>query len=158
MNGTQAWSAGHTAQHGASHFDRQVRDALIALDAFAAVTAVGGGLALVTGMEGDRFPDMMLEGTPFRSYLVPGSLLAGVVGGSASLAALATVRNPHAGGRASVLAGAVMMGWIAGEHRILRQQPSRGAWMEVFYFLAGLLMAGLGLKLARTAGETSQPE
>jgi hypothetical protein len=88
------------------------RVALLAVDAFAAVTAVGGGLALVTGLEGDRFPADWLRGTPFSSYVVPGLILAGVVGGSAAVAAAATLRSPRAGGRISMLAGMIMIGWI----------------------------------------------
>lgn len=88
----------------------RVRVALVTVDAFAAVTAVGGGLALATGLEGDRFPAEWLRGTPFSSYVVPGLILAGVVGGRAAVAAAATLRHPRAGGRASLLAGVVLMG------------------------------------------------
>jgi hypothetical protein len=45
------------------------------------VTAVGGGTALATGLESDRFPAEMLRGTQFGSYVIPGLILAGVVGG-----------------------------------------------------------------------------
>lgn len=126
----------------------RARVALIAVDAFSAVTAVGGGIALATGAEGDRFPVELLRDTPFRSYLVPGLILAGAVGGSATVAAVATLRSPRVGGPASVLAGAVMMGWIAGEIRILKQ-PSAPTGTEVFYFAVGLLMAGLGPAVGR---------
>jgi hypothetical protein len=125
------------------------RGALVAVDAFAAVTAVGGGLALATGVEGDRFPAGLLKGTPFRSYRVPGLMLAGLVGASATGAAAATLRSPRAGGPASLLAGVVLMAWIVGENRILKQPVSRGTWMEDFYFVVGLLMAVLGLTVGR---------
>lgn len=123
------------------------RVALFAADAFAGLTAVGGGVALATGLESDRFPPEYLEGTPFGSYVVPGLILAGVVGGSATTAALATLRSKEAGGLTSMLAGAIMMGWIVGEVLILNQ-PS---WTrtEVFYFVLGLLMAALGLVVRR---------
>jgi hypothetical protein len=98
--------------------------ALFAVDVCTAVTAVGGGIALASGLEGDRFPDEWLTGTPFRSYVVPGMLLVGVVGGSATLAAAVTVRNPRAGGLTSLLSGVIMMGWIVGEIRMLKQRSS----------------------------------
>ena len=60
-----------------------VRVAHFVVDAFTAATAVGGGTAWATGLETGRFPAEMLRGTQFGSYVIPGLILAGVVGGSA---------------------------------------------------------------------------
>ena len=121
--------------------------ALFAADAFVGLTAVGGGIALATGLEGDRLPLEYLEGTPFSGYVVPGLILAGVVGGSATAAAIITLRNKQIGGLTSVLAGAIMMGWILGE-LLLLNQPS-WTWIELFYFILGATMAALGLVVRR---------
>lgn len=120
------------------------RIALLAVDGFAAVSAVGGGMALALGLEGGRFPPELLRGTPFRSYLVPGALLAGVVGKSATWAAILTVTRPRAGGAVSVLAGATMAGWIVGEVAVLRAPEARSK-VEGVYLVVGAAMAGLGL-------------
>jgi len=53
---------------------------LFVASVFVAFTAIGGGVTLATGM--DKFPAEWLTGTPFRSYLIPGLILAVVVGGS----------------------------------------------------------------------------
>jgi hypothetical protein len=53
------------------------RAALVGLDGSRAVTAVGGGLALATGLGGGRFPARLLRGPPVRSDAVPGLFLAG---------------------------------------------------------------------------------
>lgn len=124
-----------------------VRIVLLAVDAFVALTAVGGGIALLTGLEGDRFPVEMLTGTPFGSYVIPGLILAGVAGGSAAVATVAMLIRPRAGGLASMLAGVVMMGWIFGEVLLL-DQPS-WTWIEAFYLALGLAMAVLGLIIRR---------
>ena len=58
-----------------------VRVAHFVVDAFTAVAAVGGGTAWATGLESDKFPAKMLRGTQFGSYVIPGLILAGVVGG-----------------------------------------------------------------------------
>jgi hypothetical protein len=58
-----------------------VRVAHFVVDAFAAVTAVGGGTAWATGLKSDRFPAEMLRGAQFGSYVIPGLILAGIVGG-----------------------------------------------------------------------------
>ncbi|MGF1472293.1 MAG: hypothetical protein ACFB50_11205 [Rubrobacteraceae bacterium] len=125
----------------------KARIALLVADAFVGLTAVGGGIALATGLEGDRFPPEYLEGTPFGSYVAPGLILAGAVGGSATVAAIATLRNKEIGGSTSVVAGTIMMGWIAGEVLVLNQ-PS-WTWTEVSYFVLGLVMVVLGLGVRR---------
>lgn len=99
------------------------RIALFAADAFVGLTAVGGGIALATGLEGDRFPPEYLDGTSFSNYVLPGLILAGMVGGSATIAAIAKLRSKESGGLISVLAGAIMMDWIVGE-LLLLNQPS----------------------------------
>lgn len=129
--------------------DGPLRVGLFAVDTFAAMSAAGGGIALMAGLESGRFPLGWLKGTPFSSYVIPGLILAVAVGGSATVAAAATLRSPRAGARASLLAGVVMLGWIVGEVLILNQ-PSRPTRIEVFYFAAGLLMALLGLAVGRT--------
>lgn len=128
---------------------RGVRVALFALDAFAAVSAAGGGIALVAGLEGGRFPPELLDGTPFSNYTIPGLILAGAVGGSATIAFVATLRRPNVGAPASVAAGGIMMGWIAGEVLLL-SQPAARSWVEALYFADGLTMAGLGLAVGWT--------
>jgi len=131
------------------------RVALAAIGGFVALTAGGGGVALATGGEGDRFPADLLEGTPFRSYLIPGLILAVIVGGSAAVATTATLRRPEVGARTSLLAGVIMMGWIVGEIVILRAPAARltrpsiavPSWVEAVYFALGLIMAVLGVAL-----------
>ena len=126
---------------------RGARIALFAADAFVAVTASGGGIALITGLEGDRFPLDLLKGTPFNSYAIPGLILSAVVGGSATAASIATLRSPRTGALASMLAGVVLIGWLAGERLILpsRAFSSQSRWVEAVYSAAGLLMAALAL-------------
>lgn len=121
----------------------EVRSALVVIDAFVALTAIGGGVALAAGLEANRFPLDWLQGTPFHSYLIPGLILAGVVGGSAAVAAVVTLRAPRAGGLVSVLAGVILLGQITGE-LVLLNQPAWSA-VEVFYFALGLVMVALGL-------------
>ena len=122
------------------------RRTLLVTDAFVAITAITGGLLLAAGLEAGRFPLDWLGGTPFDSYFAPGLILA-VVGGSAAIAAFAVLLRPHAGASASVVAGAIMMGWISGEVLLLNQ-PS-WTWIEAFYFCVGAAMVALGLVLWR---------
>jgi len=119
-----------------------VNDALFALDAVVAVTAIGGGIALVVGMEQLRFPIALLSGTVFSTHLIPGLILAVVVGGSAAAAAALMFISPGVGAAASIGAGMVLIGWIIGEV-VLLPRAAR-SWLEVFYGVAGVAMAALG--------------
>src|SRR5262249_44586606 len=82
------------------------RGVLIAIDGFVVLTAVLGGVAFAVGAEATRFSIEWLVGTPFSSYVLPGLILAVIVGGSASLATAAMLRRWPAATRASVVAGA----------------------------------------------------
>lgn len=129
---------------------KMLRAALFMIDLFVALTAIGGGIALVTGLESsERVPLEWLRGTPFQSYVIPGLILAVVVGGSAAIAALATYRGLNAGGAASILAGVLLMGFIAVEVAILNQ-PTRWTGTEVVYFITGLAMLLLGFVALRS--------
>jgi hypothetical protein len=123
------------------------RIALGILDWFVALTAGAGGMALATGMEATRFPPDMLKGSPFGDHVVPGLILAIVVGGSAAVGALAIWFRPAAGASATVLAGLVLMGWIAGE--VLMLSGTARSWLEPFYFAVGVSVVALGLIAVR---------
>jgi hypothetical protein len=117
---------------------------------FVALTAVGGGLALATRAEAERFPNGLLVGTPFRSYLIPGLILTFVVGGSAVVALVGLARRLPFGARVSVAAGGILMGWIIGE--VLLLPPSARSWLEAFYFALGLIV----VVLARSVGSVAR--
>lgn len=120
--------------------------ALVVVALFVALTAVGGGVAMALGVDSNVDP-AWLEGTPFRSYRVPGVLLAGLVGGSALAAAVALFLDDTVGAGMAVIAGAILAGWITAEVRMLNQ-PDAPTATEILYFAVGLAMVGLGLALA----------
>jgi len=113
--------------------------------AFVALTAVFGGIAVAAGV--DKFPSEWLVGTPFTSYLIPGLILAIVVGGSAVVAAVEALRRSGTGALASMLAGAILLGWLVGERLILPPAafPPQFEWLEVIYIVIGLLLLLPGL-------------
>jgi hypothetical protein len=130
--------------------------ALLVLDGFAAVAAIGGGLALLSGLEGDRFPRAWLSGTPFDGYGIPAMILVCLVGGSSAVAFATTLRGPTAGARASLLAGLVMVGWIAGEIVILSGDAEVVSPTEIVFLAVGLATTGLGWWVSR-AGQAAGP-
>jgi hypothetical protein len=113
---------------------------LFVANVFVGLTAIFGGITVATAV--DRFPAEWLTGTPFSSYLIPGLILAVVVGGSAAFAAAATLRSREAGALASGLAGTILLGWLVGERLILPPAafPPQLWWLEAIYVAAGLMM------------------
>jgi hypothetical protein len=132
------------------------RMALILISGVVALTAIGGGLALVLGLEQANYGAELLETTPFTSYLWPGLILAVVVGGSAAAATVASIRQPALGGAIAVVAGGLLIGWIVGE-MLLLEQPSEPTVVEVLYLLAGLAMILLGALAWRTSRGKDRP-
>lgn len=114
--------------------------ALFVASLFVGLTAVFGGVTLVAGV--DKFPPSWLTGTLFSSYLIPGLILAVVVGGSAVVAAVTALRSRERATLWSMLAGAILLGWLAGE-RLILPPPAFSPqfwWLEAVYVAAGLMM------------------
>jgi hypothetical protein len=133
-----------------------MRFALFVLDLSAAVSAILGGIFVAANV--DAFPRAWLSGSPFSDYFVPGLILAVVVGGSAAIAALATARSGRRGPIASVVAGLILVGWIAGELVLLNQNSastSPRSLVEPVYLVVGLAMVGLGAILWRRGGRVA---
>lgn len=128
-----------------------VRIALGVLNGFVALTAIGGGIALMAGLEGDRFPQSLLVDTPFKSYLMPGAILAIAVGGSAATATAIAILRPADAALASMAAGLVLVGWITGEVMILRS-PAARSWTEALYLAIGLATVGISVAVAGRPG------
>jgi len=107
---------------------------------FVALTAVLGGITVAAGV--DKFPPAWLTGTVFSSYLIPGLILGVVVGGSATVATFAMLRNRDAGTLLSALAGGILLGWLVGERLILPPVAFSPQfwWLEAIYVAAGLMM------------------
>jgi hypothetical protein len=114
---------------------------LIVLDAFLALTAVAGGIGLLTGMIAPG--GELLQGSPFASYTIPGLALLILVGGSALVATgLLLWRHPY-GVPASALAGAMIMGFEIVEVLVIGSDPGIARNLQLFYFGFGLLIAVL---------------
>ena len=88
-----------------------VRYLLGGLLAFGSLNAFAGGVYGLSGAEG--VPLELLEGSPFRTYFVPGLILFVVVGGSLLFAAVAVLAGSRIARVGAVTAGTVVLVWIA---------------------------------------------
>jgi len=129
---------------------RWSRAAIVALAAFAAVSAIGGGLALVLSPPGtSALPDHdLLDDTPFASFAVPGVLLGAVVGGTSIACAVLTWRRSRAAIDATILAGGALAAWIVAEIAMIRT-PS---WLQLVYGGLGFALLALGAAWALRSG------
>jgi hypothetical protein len=118
-----------------------VRQLLIGLLAFNGIGAVSGGIGLIRG--GMGLPLRLLEGTPFSDYMIPGLILALIVGTSSLAAAIAVGKRAEIAGLVSIVAGEVLLGWIVTEFVMI---PS--AWiLQLLFFLIALVILRLGWTL-----------
>lgn len=133
---------------------RVARILLIALDAFLAVTAVAGGIGLLTGLL--AAPLALLQGSPFGSYIIPGLALLVIVGGSALVATVLMIRRHALGAVLSGMAGAMIIGFEIVEVLVIGSEPGVARNLQVFYFAFGLAMAVAAL-WCWTTEHTAQP-
>lgn len=130
-----------------------VRSVLIVVEAFVALGAIAGGIALLTGVFAQGIPVAWLQGTPFNDYTIPGLLLAIVIGGGMLLAA-ATVFIPRKWTvLISVVVGIFMAGFEVVEAVSIDSKVGDGlplvAGLQAFYFILGLVIFGLAAYLWR---------
>lgn len=120
------------------------------LTGFVALTAVGGGIAILVGLEAERFPLEWLQDTPFNDYTIPALILAIVVGGSSLMACITVLKRKPIGGLLTIAAGLFLVDFITVEVLILKQVPPGPTVFELIYFGFGLAMLGLGVLFSLT--------
>jgi len=135
------------------------RTTLLIVEAFVAVTAVAGGLALMLGA---LMPDLStiitppaeyLEGSPFSSYLVPGLVLALVLGGANAIAFVLLMQRRPSALFAAATAGYAALIWIFVQMMIIPFSV-----LQAVYFMAGAVELGLVLLLLGLLPITSRPK
>ncbi len=119
--------------------------ALVGITGFNALSAIGGGIAVLV-TNGLGMPTSMLASGPFDSFAWPGVILAVVVGGSQVLAGGLLVVRREVSLLWAAVAGFVMLIWIFVETIMI----GGGSFLQVLYFATGgaqiiLVLALLGI-------------
>ncbi|MDR5698952.1 hypothetical protein [Agromyces aerolatus] len=144
---------------GAMTRPRATRTTLLVVQLFIALTAALGGLALVLGsMSADLAtilspPDDVLEGSPFDSFLVPGVILAVVLGGVHVWAAVAVLRRSRWALFLSAAAGYAMLTWIFVQMVVVPFSALQAVYFAAGAVELGLVLLLLGVVPARTAAD-----
>jgi hypothetical protein len=125
----------------------RMRKLLLGLLLFNGLSAVVGGLALMT----DWIPEQAswVRDTDFPSNYFPGVILMAVVGGSSLIAATALVKRSDGWQLASIVAGTIMVFWIIGEVASIRGFH----FLQVIYLVSGVLV--VAWTPAREAGRAA---
>ena len=150
-----------SAEAGTGRMNPQqaTRITLLAVEAFVAVTSLAGGLALMLGA---MIPDLStvitppaeyLEGSPFTSYLVPGLVLALVLGGVHAIAFGLLLRRRPSALFAAAAAGYAALIWI-----FVQMMVIPFSFLQAVYFMAGAVELGLVLLLLGLLPITSPPK
>jgi hypothetical protein len=121
-----------------------VRVSLLTVQAFVAVTAIAGGAALIFGAVNAELatvlspPGEYLTDTPFTSYLVPGIILAVVVGGIHVLGFVLGVSRSRWSVIGAAAAAFAVLIWI-----FVQMVFIPFSVLQAVYFASGLAEAGL---------------
>jgi hypothetical protein len=117
---------------------------LLVLAGFGALSAIGGGVAmLVTGGTGMGMPLSLLSGTPFSTFTAPALVLFVVVGGT-QLAAVASLLRRHSTAMAwSAVAGFGLTIWIVVETVMIRGFSA----LQAIYLVCGIAELALVMTL-----------
>jgi hypothetical protein len=118
---------------------------LFIMVSFIAVTATLSGLLMISKPDGSilNLPLGLLEGTPFKNFLLPGILLTVLAGGTNLLAVFYNMQR-HPNRYNWALAGGIMIsGWIIVQMIILHAAH----WLHFVYLGIGLLIILIAYQL-----------
>lgn len=131
--------------------ERPARITLAVLQAAVALTAAGGGIALIIGSVTATSsspvtpPVDFLAGSPFAGYLVPGVLLLAVIGGLHALAFLLTVRRSAWSALSAAIAAFGLLIWIFVQMVWIPFSPLQAAYEGAAIIELALVLVRLGV-------------
>ncbi|MGA9190361.1 MAG: hypothetical protein WBZ24_01390 [Anaerolineales bacterium] len=111
---------------------------LILLEGFLALTAIGGGIGLITGLL--AMPVAYLSGSIFTSFLIPGLSLMVVVGGLAVVGAVLVAKRHRFAPAATAVSGLAIIFFEVVEVMVIGSPVGVARNLQVFYLGLGLLI------------------
>ena len=126
-----------------------MRPLLLTLEALVAITAIAGGLGLITSAITP--PEEWLDSAPFDTYVIPGLALAIAICGGSLVALIAELQRRPFAPYTSALAGLTLCVFIVVEVAIIQAFSA----LQPFYFVIGLVIAALAwLEMHRITPDT----
>lgn len=111
-----------------------MRKILIVLISFNAITAFTGGLGLIFGWI--DVSNLEIQPKLLSNALLPGLLLAGVVGGTSLAAAIALIKHTNYAFTLTFVSSLVLQTWIITEMYLVAQL----SWLQIFYLILGFII------------------
>ncbi|MCD4851583.1 hypothetical protein LN996_12240 [Arthrobacter sp. AK01] len=140
------------------------RGMLLTVQALVALTSIAGGLVMAIGSWPGvdksvlppeiQLPVEYLDGSPFSSYLVPGLLLAVIVGGSHTVAFVLLFRRRGLASMAAATAGYSILVWIFVQMALIPFSALQAAYFGAGLAEVGLLLLLLGVASPHPATDT----
>jgi menaquinone-dependent protoporphyrinogen oxidase len=136
--------------HVAPVAPEQPRIVLATLCLLAGLTAIWGGIELVSRPDGSlvHLPLSLLEHSPFHDFLVPGLLLVALVGGISTLAGVLVLLRHHRANAEAMVSGAILVAWIVVEMLLIRHVH----WLHGVYLTLGVAIGVVGASHEQQAG------
>ena len=122
-----------------------MKSLLFLLISFIAVTSVLSGLLMISNPDGGilNLPLVLLNGTPFKNFLIPGILLTTIVGGVNLLAVFHNIQRHDNHYNWAIAGGIMISGWIIGQMIIIQAAH----WMHFLFLGVGILIILLAYQL-----------
>ena len=136
--------------------NKLLRVLLIIQTLFLGITALLGGLALITGWNSPPLSE--LNGSVFKNFTIPGVSLFLIVGGSGFCAAVSLFRKNQFANLLSIAAGAVIMFFEFVEVLTIGSPPGAARTLQIVYFGLGfiIIITALAVRFMEiTANQTS---
>jgi hypothetical protein len=122
-----------------------MKSLLFILVAFIAVTSTLSGLLMISDPEGDllNLSISLLEGTPFKNFLMPGILLTLVVGGVNIIAIYHLLANGSRRYDWAMAGGIMITVWIVTQMILIQAIH----WLHFVYLFTGILIILIAYQL-----------
>jgi p-aminobenzoyl-glutamate transporter AbgT len=118
---------------------------LLALILFMAITASISGILLVINTDGTilKIPTSILDGSPFKNFLIPGIMFVLVVGGVNLIAAIKNIQHSSNRYNWAIAGGSMICGWIVLQLILIQITH----WLQYIYLGIGLIIILLAYQL-----------
>jgi hypothetical protein len=117
------------------------------IEVFVGVSGIAGGLPMIlTPMGSDTETTLqILANSPFPSFLIPGIILAGIVGVGNLLGFYFSTNNLKPSAMFATVLGGTLILWIIVQLTLI----GFGSWMQILYLILGAAQLILGILLMR---------
>lgn len=119
------------------------------LQFFIALGAIVVGVLMIVNPAGDdtAVPMSLLDGSPFKGFLIPGIILLTVNGLGNLFAGILSFRRHKLSGWTGIFFGFALIIWIFVQVSMI----GGGHWLQILYFILGIIELILGILIRETS-------